>query len=133
MSKGISIKNIDELEIIRFYHFQLLYDDDFKRVVFQVSISFDFFNVDTSLDAEEFDFINLKDCLLKIFSKEWNSFIFNPIGEQFVIHFSLDENENVHIKVKISNPLFTGKLEIQFTMKLNSIPFIIENIDRIFA
>ncbi len=132
MQKDLLFRSIDGDEILKFEHFKLTYDDDFKRVVFKLSIDFEFFKAETILDAEEFDFFNMKENLEKIYKKEWNSFIFIPIDEQIKIQFDLLENEKIKIRVKLCNKMFTCKLEFEFFINLTSVPDLINEIECIF-
>jgi|GEM_PF-1222264 len=133
MYKNILFKSTDGHEIISFSNFKLSYDSDYKRVVYQVTIDFDFFKANTFLDGEEFDFINMKQSLKKLYLKEWESFIFNPIGEQFNMKFTLDNEEKIKIHSVLYNLMFTGKLEIDFFLNRKILPELIKNIDDIFG
>ena len=76
MAKEILLKNTQGVDIIKFENIKLMFDDDFKRVVFNLSIDFEFFKAQTTQDAEEFDFLNMKECLQKIYNREWrNNFV----------------------------------------------------------
>ena len=129
MTKGLTLKNIHGLDVLKFKNIKLMYDDDFKRIVFQLSIDFEFFKACTTLDAEEFDFINMKDCLKKIYDKEWKSFTYNPIGEQFIMQFDSLENDQIKVRVKLCNPMFTGKFEFEFNTNPAFIPDLIKEIE----
>ena len=129
MLKVISIKNVQGSVVLKFDNIKLMYDDDFKRVVFQLVIDFEIFSAMTALEAEESDFMSMKECLQKIYNKEWQTFIFNPIGEQFIMQFdSLDINQ-IKVLVKLSNPMFTGKLEFEFKMNSFYVPDLIKEIE----
>ena len=129
MAKEISLKNAQGFDIIKIENIKLMFDDDFKRVVFNLSIDFEFFKAQTTLDAEEFDFLNMKECLQKIYNREWKSFVFNPIGEQFSIQFDLQETGQIKVRSKLSNPMFTGKFEIEYITDQTFIPELIKEIE----
>ncbi len=129
MKNVIIFKNKTEKEILKFYNFEFKFEGTFRRIVFQLSAEFEFFRARTTLDAEEFDFINMKECLEKIYDKKWKSFIFNPIEEQFVMQFELQENGQIKIHVKLYNLMSTGKLEFEFITDQNFIPDLIKKID----
>ena len=129
MAKEILLKNAQGFDIIKIENIKLMFDDDFKRVVFNLSIDFEFFKAQTTLDAEEFDFLNMKECLQKIYNREWKSFVFNPIGEQFSIQFNLQENGQIKVRSKLSNPMFTGKFEIEYITDQRFIPELIKEIE----
>lgn len=129
MAKEISLKNMQRLNIIKFVKIMLMFDEDFKRVVFNLSIDFEFFKAQTTLDAEEFDFLNMKECLQKIYNREWKSFIFNPIGEQFSIQFDLQETGQINVRSKLSNPMFTGKFEFEYLTDQTIIPELLKEIE----
>jgi len=66
MLKDITIKNYQGIDVLKFENIKFVYDDDFKRIVFQLVIDFEIFNTVTVLDAEESDFMGMKECLQKI-------------------------------------------------------------------
>ncbi|MDP4278082.1 MAG: hypothetical protein Q8914_10690 [Bacteroidota bacterium] len=129
MLKKILLKNTNGLEILKFENFKLIFDEDFKRVVFQLSVDFELFKAKTTLDAEEFDFINMKECLQKIYERKWKSFVFNPIGDQFSMQFDLQENGQIKVHVKLSNPMFTGHFEFEYMTDQTFIPELIKEIE----
>ena len=130
MSKKISFKNNQGTVIIKFDNIKLMFDDDLKRVVFDLYIDFEFFKAQTSLDAEEFDFLNMKKCLQKIYNKEWKSFVaFNPLEERFIMQFDLQGDGQIKVHSKLINPMFTGKLEFDFIMDHTTIPELIREIE----
>ncbi|MCK4679308.1 MAG: hypothetical protein KAT48_14335 [Bacteroidales bacterium] len=103
--------------------------NDFKRVIYQLSVDFEFFKAKTILHAEEFDFINMKECLENIYDRKWKSFIFNPIGEQFSMQFDLQENGQIKVRVKLCNPMFTGRFEFEYMTDQTFIPVLIKEIE----
>lgn len=129
MQTIISLKNINGFEVLRFENLKLMFDEDFKRIVFDLSIEFEFFKAKTSLDGEEFDFLNMKECLEKLHAGIWKTFVFNPIGEQFRMQFDLNEIGQIKVGVKLYNPMFTGKLEFEFVTKQTFIPDLIREIE----
>ena len=129
MTKTITLKNNIGLDILRFENIKLMYDKDFKRVAFQLHIEFEFFKAQTLLDAEEHDFINMKECLKKMHKFELKSFIFNPIGEQLNIQFVLQENGQIKVAVRLNDPMFTGKFEFEYLTDQSFIPNLINEIE----
>jgi hypothetical protein len=130
MPKKISFKNNQGTDIIKFDNIKLMFDDDLKRVVFDLYIDFEFFKAQTSLDAEEFDFLNMKKCLQKIYNKEWKSFVaFNPLEERFIMQIDLQGDGQIKVHSKLINPMFTGKLEFDFIMDHTTIPGLIREIE----
>ena len=126
------LKNSDGIEILQFKNFNFVYDDDLKRVIFQLHVNFDFFSANTLLEVEEFDFLNMKKCFVKLYKREWNFFVFNPIEERIHLQFELQSNDQIIIKGKLFNLMFTGKFEFEFTTNLLFIPEIIASIEMIF-
>lgn len=99
-----------------------------------MSVDFEFFKAQTTLDAEEFDFLNMKKCLQKLYNKEWKSFVaFNPLEERFVIQMILDEDEQIKVHSKLCNLMFTEKFEFDFIIDRASVPKIIKEIDAAMA
>jgi hypothetical protein len=129
MSKQITIKNKEGHNILKFENIILKFDDDFKRIIFQICIEFDPFYAKALLDGEEFDLINLREGLYKIYDNKLKSFVFNPIGEQINIYFKLIENGQIEVIVILNNPMFTGKLECRFTTDRSYIPNMIHEIE----
>ena len=130
MSKKISFKNNQGTDIIKFDNIKLMFDNDLKRVVFDLYIDFEFFKAQTSLDAEEFDFLNMKKCLQKIYNKEWKSFVaFNPLEERFIMQIDLQGDGQIKVHSKLINPMYTGKLEFDFIMDPTTIPELIREIE----
>jgi len=129
MPKSISIKDFQGFDVLKFEDIKLMYDDDFKRIVFRLSINFEFFNATAVLDAEESDFMSMKECLQKIYNREWQTFIFSPIGEQFNMQFDSLENNQIKVLVKLTNPMFTGKLEFEYKMNSIYVPDLLKEIE----
>lgn len=132
MNKVLFFKDTQKLDIIKFENIKSMFDDDFKRIVFDMFVDFDFFKAKTTLEAEESDFINMKKCLEKIYNREWNSFVvFNPIGEQISIQFTLQESGQIKVHTKLCNPMFTGILEFEFLTKSTFLPELIQEIETV--
>ncbi len=131
MQTIISFKNVNGIEILKFTNLNKMYDNDFKRVVFDLSVEFEFFKARTTLDGEEFDFINMKECLEKLHAGKWKSFVFNPVGEQFQMQFDLQENGQIKVRSKLSNPMFTGKFEFEYLTDQTFIPELIKEIETV--
>lgn len=129
MAKEILLKNTQGVDIVKFENIKLMFDDDFKRVIFNLSIDFEFFKAQTTQDAEEFDFLNMKECLQKIYNREWKSFVFNPIGKQFSMQFDLQETGQIKVRSKLSNIMFTGKFEFEYITDQTFIPELIKEIE----
>ena len=130
ISRKISFKNQQGTDIIKFDNIKLMFDDVLKRVVFDLYIDFEFFKAQTSLDAEEFDFMNMKKCLQKIYNKEWKSFVaFKPLEERFIMQLDLQEDGQIKVHSKLFSPMFTGKLEFDFILDQTIIPELIREID----
>lgn len=131
MPKAITIKDVQGFDVLKFENIKLMYDDDFKRIVFQLTIDFEIFKAKAILDAEESDFMSMKECLEKIYNKKWETFIFNPIGEQFIMQFNSLDNNQIKVLVKLSNPMFTGKLEFEFKMNSIYVPDLLKEIETV--
>lgn len=131
MPKAITIKDVQGFDVLKFENIKLMYDDDFKRIVFQLTIDFEIFKARAILDAEESDFMSMKECLEKIYNKKWETFIFNPIGEQFIMQFNSLDNNQIKVLVKLSNPMFTGKLEFEFKMNSIYVPDLLKEIETV--
>lgn len=132
MSKKILLKNIQNIDIIKFENIKSLFDDDFKRIVFDLSIDFEIFKAQIGIDAEEADFIRMKESLEKIYNNEWKSpIIFNPIGEHFTIQFKLQENGQIKVYSKLSNPMFTGSLKFEYLTDQSFLPELIQEIETV--
>lgn len=131
MPKAITIKDVQGFDVLKFENIKLMYDDDFKRIVFQLTIDFEIFKAKAILDAEESDFMSMKECLEKIYNKKWETFIFNPIGEQFSMQFNSLDNNQIKVLVKLSNPMFTGKLEFEFKMNSIYVPDLLKEIETV--
>ena len=71
----------------------------------------------------------MKECLQKIYNREWKSFVFNPIGEQFSMQFDLQETGQIKVRSKLSNPMFTGKFEFEYLTDQTFIPELIKEIE----
>lgn len=130
--KKITIHNSDSLPILTFNNFEFRYQEYFKEIAFCLDIEFDFFKANTILYAEEHDFLNMKECLEKIYKKEWDSFVFNPIDEQLNIEFILLKNDKLKVKVKLCNKLFTGRMEFEVLIDMEYIPRLLREITEIF-
>ena len=78
------------------------------------------------------DFIRMKESLEKIYNNEWKSpIIFNPIGEQFTIQFKLQENGQIKVYSKLSNPMFTGSLKFEYLTDQLFLPELIQEIEAV--
>lgn len=129
MKTIISFKNVDGIEILKFTNLNKMYDNDYKRVVFDLFVKFDFFKAETTLDGEEFDFIDMRERLEKLLVGRWKSFVFNPIGEQFQMQFDLMESGQIRIRSKLSNPIFTGRFEFEYFTEQTFIHSLIEELE----
>ena len=130
MTNGIIIKDTQGNDVIKFENIKKNFSDDFRGVSFDLSVDFEFFKAQTTLDAEEFDFLNMKKCLRKLYNKEWKTFVaFNPLEERFVMQFDLQEDGQIKVHSKLCNPMFTGKFEFDFIIDRASVPRIINEID----
>ncbi|MCO5251563.1 MAG: hypothetical protein M9949_09110 [Candidatus Kapabacteria bacterium] len=127
----ISFKNGNNIEILKISNLKKEYYEYFKRVVFDLSIEFEFFKVETTLDGEESDFLNLKKCLEKLYDGEWKSFYFEPIGNSFQMHFELQENGQIKVHSKLYNAMFTGMLEFEYLTNQTFLPELIKEIDTV--
>lgn len=135
MSKEILFKNNDGIQILKFDNFDFTDDKIWAFIFFQLHIDFDFFHVTTNVQAEPFDFSNMKKCLEKLYERKWKSFIFNPIEEQFWMQFELQENGHIKVKAwlksRLSNPIFTGKFEFEFLIDNSFVPDLIKEIENV--
>lgn len=132
MSKKILLKNTQNIDIIKFENIKSMFDDDFKRIVFSLSIDFEVFKAQIDLDAEEADFIRMKESLEKVYNNEWEfPIIFNPIGEQFTIQFKLQEDGQIKVYSKLSNPMFTGTLKFEYLTNQLFLPELIQEIEAV--
>lgn len=130
MTSGIIIKDTQGNDVIKFENIKKNFSDDFRGVSFDLFVDFEFFKAQTAIDAEEFDFLNMKKCLQKLYNKEWVSFVaFNPLEERFVMQFDLQEDGQIKVHSKLCNPMFTGKFEFDFIIDRASVPRIINEID----
>ena len=75
----------------------------------------------------EFDFMRLHECLYKMHNGQLKTFLFNPIGEQFIMKFELQENGQIKVSVTLNNSLFTGKLEFNYITDQSFIPDLLIN------
>ena len=126
---NIEFKDIRNQEIIKFENINLLYDDIINRITFDLILEFDFFRAKTQLEAEESDFVDLIKNLKKIYERKACTFVFNPIGEQFKMRFSFQENGYIKVLGKLSNSLFTGNLEFEYSTDQSFIPELIMQIE----
>ena len=134
MTSGITFKDTQGNDVIKFENIKKNFSDDFRDVSFDLFVDFELFKAQTTLDAEEFDFLNMKKCLQKLYNKEWKSFVaFNPLEERFVIQFDLQEDGQIKVHSKLCNPMFTGKFEFDFIIDRASVPRIIKEIDAAMA
>lgn len=134
MGEDILFKSTDGVDVIKFENIKLKFDDDLKWVFFDIVVDFEFFKTQTSLESEEFDFLNMKKCLQKLYNNEWKSFVaFNPLEERFVMQFDLQEDGQIKVHSKLCNPMFTGKFEFDFIIDRASVPRIIKEIDAAMA
>lgn len=132
MSKKILLKNTQNIDIIKFENIKSMFDDDFKRIVFSLSIDFEVFKAQIDLDAEEADFIRMKESLEKVYNNEWKfPIIFNPIDEQFTIQFKLQEDGQIKVYSKLSNPMFTGTLKFEYLTDQSFLPELIQEIEAV--
>lgn len=129
MTGEIVFKDITEKAILRLKGFEFKFEDGFKPIVFQLDAAFDFFQATTTLNAEEFDFLNMKEWLEKLYSREWKTFIFNPIEEKINIQFDLQDNDKIKVHVKLFNEMYTGRLEFEYLMDRIAVPDVIREID----
>ena len=95
-------------------------------------IDFEVFKAQIDLDAEEADFIRMKESLEKVYNNEWEfPIIFNPIGEQFTIQFKLQEDGQIKVYSKLSNPMFTGTLKFEYLTDQLFLPELIQEIEAV--
>lgn len=105
------------------------YDSAIKRICFEINVNYDFFMVKTQVESERFDFEDLIIGLNKIYQREWKSIGFSPIEKQFSMQFDLQENGQINVHVKLSNPMFTGKFEFEYLTDQTFIPELIREIE----
>lgn len=129
MIREIVFIDSTEKPVLRFSKFEFIYEQSFKRIVFQLKVTFDFYQAISTFEAEEYDFLNMKKCLGKLYRREWTSFIFNPIEEKINFQFDLVEDDKIKVHVRLFNELFTGRLEFEFFMSCIDIPEVINEID----
>jgi hypothetical protein len=130
MAKEILLKNVEGLDIIRFKNIKSMFEGSFKEVVFDLTINLDFFKAQTSLYAEEFNFLDMIEYLPRMYNRDLETFYFNPIGDQFSMKFDLQENGQIKVHSKLFNLMFTGKLEIEFIIEQSYIPELINQIEK---
>ena len=126
-TKNITFKNNYGLDILYFENIKLLFDNELKLIRFQLRIEFEFFRANTLLEVEEFDFMRLHECLYKMHNGQLKTFLFNLIGEQFIMKFELQENGQIKVSVILNNSLFTGKLEFNYITDQSFIPDLLIN------
>lgn len=128
-TKNITFKNNYGLDILYFENIELLFDNELKLIRFQLRIEFEFFRANTLLEVEEFDFMKLNECLYKMYNDQLKTFLFNPIGEQFIMKFELQENGQIKVSVILNNSLFTGKLKFNYITDQSFIPDLLKNLE----
>lgn len=128
-TKNIIFKNNYGLDILYFENIKLLFDNELKLIRFQLRIEFEFFRANTLLEVEEFDFMRLNECLYKMYNGQLKTFLFNPIGEQFIMKFELQENGQIKVSVILNNSMFTGKLEFNYITDQSFIPDLLKNLE----
>lgn len=104
-------------------------DGAIKRVCFEIDVNFDFFKSKTQVESERFDFENLVIGLNKVYQREWKSIGFSPIEKQFSMQFDLQENGQIKVHVRLSNPMITGKFEFEYVTDQTFIPELIKEIE----
>jgi hypothetical protein len=127
--KMIVFKSKDGNSIVTFSEFEFQ-TDVIHHVYFNIKLNFDFFNASTRLDAEEYDFIDMKECLIKMLEKKQpRAFYFKPMDLYLVIFFNLLENGDLFTTLELSNPMFKGQFKCEFIIDNSYIPELISQID----
>lgn len=124
----INFKNNEGILLMTFSEFSF-HDSTIKRVCFEIDVNCDFFKSKTQVESERFDFEDLVIGLNKIYQREWKSIRFSPIEKQFSMQFDLQENGQINVHVKLSNPMFTAKFEFEYITDQTFIPELIKEIE----
>ena len=129
IKKMIVLKSKDGNSIVTLSDFEFQ-TEVIHHVSFNIKFDYDFFNASTRLDAEEYDFIDMKDCLIKMLEKKKpRSFYFKPMDLYLVIFFNLLENGDLFTTLELSNPMFKGQFKCEFIIDNSYIPELISQID----
>jgi hypothetical protein len=129
MSNYLEFLDYNKVVVCKFQNIRKSDSKEWDFLDFEFIVTFDIFSVQTFLDAEPYDFVNLKKCIVKLYAGEWKSFIFNPIGERLVINFEVVQDGNIKVKIILHNIDFTGKLDFEFIMTVKSIPNFINQVE----
>lgn len=101
-----------------------------KVVSFTGEGNFDFINFNSSFEAEEYDFINLKLSLEKLYNGSQKFISFNPLSGRFFIKFSLDNNQ-INVNCEVSNDLSTVVLNLKYCIDQSFIPELLIELDKV--
>ena len=118
--------------IMQFKDFQAIRMEDPKIVTFNGIVNFDFFNLETNFDAEEYDFKNLLLSLEKMHKREQKYASFNPLSPKIRIKLSEDMGQ-IEVKVEICNDLYTGNLQFKYAIDQSFLPELIEELSAVLA
>lgn len=129
MTKKIIIKSQNNFEVITLGSFKLNYDNVLRQLTFDLIIKYDIFYAKSLIEAEESDFIELRDRLKKMYDYKIKTFFFEPMGDQIYIKFNLLETGKIDIEVKLKNISLTGELFMKFNSDMTFIPQLIRDIN----
>jgi hypothetical protein len=101
-----------------------------RIVTFNGIVNFDFFNLETNFEAEEYDFKNLLLSLEKMHKREQKYVSFNPLSPKIRIKLS-EDIEQIEVKVEICNDLYTGNLQFKYTIDQSFLPELIREINSV--
>ena len=132
MILDIQFSDKSKTNIIRFSDFDFQFDSILKRILFKVTIQFDFFNANLNMEWEEADFLYLKDGVEKIYCSSITKLIFKPmIDQRIYFEFTLMNNESVMIDANVFNDTYTGTLKFIFETNLGQMQIVKEQIANI--
>ncbi len=131
MKKKIIIKSQYNKEVVTFESFNLSYDEVLSILEFDLTIVYDIFYAKSTIEAEQSDFIELRDRLKKMYDYKIKTFFFEPLGDQFYLKFNLLETGKIDIEVKLKNVSFSGELFLKFSSDITFIPQLLCDINNV--
>jgi len=131
--KGIIFETQENIKTIILSEIKFDYSGYSDSVTFKIKVNHEIYCAETILEAEEYDFIRLKEDLTAMYNLKQKYAFFRPIDNYLQINFSLLETGIIEVKIELNNPLFTGKLLVEFNSDVSFLPKIIASLEDVLS
>lgn len=116
--------------VITFSDFNVL-DDANQFISTAITISYNIFHLNTSIDIERADLEGLASSLRKIYNRKCSKCYFQPIEKLLDIEMQYLECGSICVNVVVRDSSYTGELRLSFQTDQTFIPPLIDEIERV--